>query len=149
LPCINSCPALNLSLKLSPSRIVTHDAVLPTALISTISNAYLENHSKTDPLASPVYAPDSILSIFPPTLMYVSSEDPFLDDSVVFNKRLKRLGVECDLRAARNLPHAYWGLGTAGFPEAKQVQRECEAWMTKQFNAGRDKKCQILVGGHG
>jgi acetyl esterase/lipase len=133
-----SCPALNLSLELTPSRVVNHDAVLPSALISTISNAYLGDNSKTNPLASPVYAPDSILSIFPPTLMYVSSEDPFLDDSVVFNKRLKRLGVECDLRAARNLPHAYWGLGTAGFPEAKQVQRECEDWMMKLFKAGKD-----------
>ena len=100
-----SCPALNLSLELSPSRVITHDAVLPSALINTISNEYLGDNPKTDPLASPVYAHDSILSIFPPTLMYVSSQDPFLDDAVVFNKRLKRLGVECDLRAAQNLPH--------------------------------------------
>ena len=85
--------------------MITHDAVLPSALINTISNEYLGDNPKTDPLASPVYAHDSILSIFPPTLMYVSSQDPFLDDAVVFNKRLKRLGVECDLRAAQNLPH--------------------------------------------
>ena len=107
--------------------------MLPSTLINTISDAYLGTYSKKDPVASPFYAPDSILSVFPPTLLYASSEDPFLDDSVIFNKRLKRLGVECDLRAAQNLPHAYWGLGTAGFPEAMKVQRECEAWMTKQF----------------
>jgi len=97
------CPALNLSLELAPSRVITHDAVLPSTLIRTISNAYLGDNSKTDPLASPYYASDSILSIFPPTLLYASSEDPFLDDAVVFNKRLKRLGVECDLRAAQNV----------------------------------------------
>lgn len=49
-------------------------------------------------------------------------------------------------RAARNLPHAYWGLGTAGFPEARQVQRECEAWMTKQFSVGKDEKSSVPFG---
>jgi len=96
---------LNLSLELSPSRVITHDAVLLSTLISAISDTYLGENSKLDPLASPYYATDSILSIFPPTLLYASSEDPFLDDSVVSNKRLKRLGVEYDLRAAQNVPH--------------------------------------------
>lgn len=131
---------MNLSLELTPSRVITHDAVLPSTLISAISDTYLGENSKLDPLASPYYATDSMLSIFPPTLLYASSEDPFLDDSVVFNKRLKRLGVECDLRAVQNLPHAYWGLGTAGFPEAQKVQRECEEWMTKQLNRGRKEE---------
>lgn len=130
-----SCPALNLSLdEFSPSRFISRDAVLPSALISTISNTYLGENSKTDPLASPLYATDAILSIFPPTLIYASSEDPFLDDSVVFNKRLKRLGVACNLKAVTNLPHAYFGLGTAGFPEVKTIQRECEEWMKKILN---------------
>lgn len=39
---------------------------------------------------------------------------------------------------------AYWGLGTAGFPEAKRVQRECEAWMTKQLSIGRNMNYKIL-----
>ncbi len=126
------CPALNLSLELSPSRVLTRDAVLPSTLISAISDTYLGCNSKTDPLASPFYAEDEILVFFPPTLLYVSSRDPFLDDSVAFNKRLKLLGVHSDLRAAQNLPHAYWGLGTAGFPifpEARKIQQDCEKWM--------------------
>ena len=67
--------------------------------------------------------------------MYASSEDPLLDDSVSFNKRLRDLGVDSDLRAALNMPHAYWGLGTAGFPEARKVQQECQVWMVKQFHS--------------
>lgn len=134
------CPALNLSLELTPSRVLTKDAVLPSSLISTISDAYVPadlHVSKKNPLVSPYFADDEILRIFPPTLLYASSEDPLLDDSVHFNTRLKANGVECDLRAALNLPHAYWGLGTAGFPEARQVQRECEQWMVRQLERGK------------
>ncbi len=111
------CPALNLSLELSPSRVLgTREAVLPSSLISTISDAYVQDLqiSKKDPIVSPYFAPDEILRIFPPTLLYASSEDPLLDDSVHFNARLRSNGVDSDLRAAQNLPHAYWGLGTAG-----------------------------------
>jgi acetyl esterase/lipase len=132
------CPALNLSLELSPSRVLgTKDAVLPSSLISTISDAYVPSSlqiSKSDPIVSPYYAPDEILRIFPPTLLYASSEDPLLDDSVQFNTRLRANGVDSDLRAAHNVPHAYWGLGTAGFPEAVKVQRECEYWMVRQLH---------------
>ena len=132
------CPALNLSLELSPSRVLgLKDAVLPSSLISTISDAYVPsylNMSKSNPIVSPYFAPDKILRIFPPTLLYASSEDPLLDDSVHFNTRLRANGVDSDLRAAQNVPHAYWGLGTAGFPEARKVQRECEHWMVEQLH---------------
>ncbi len=133
------CPALNLSLELSPSRVLgIRDAVLPSSLISTISDAYVPpnlNVSKSDPIVSPFYAPDEILRIFPPTLLYASSEDPLLDDSVYFNGRLRTNGVDSNLRAAQNVPHAYWGLGTAGFPEARKAQRECQQWMVKQLSS--------------
>merc|ERR1711957_789495 len=132
------CPALNLSLELSPSRVIgTRDPVLPSSLIATISDAYIPSSlgiSKINPIASPYYASDDILRIFPPTLLYASSEDPLLDDSVHFNARLRRLGVDSDLRAAQDMPHAYWGLGGFGLhPEARQVQRECEEWMVRQL----------------
>ena len=134
------CPALDLSLNISPSRVMgTGDPVLPGGLISAISEAYIPSYLgeniKKDPVASPYFTPDHILKLFPPTLLYASSEDPLLDDSVSFNKRLRDLGVDSDLRAALNMPHAYWGLGTAGFPEARKVQQECQAWMVKQFHS--------------
>lgn len=130
-----SCPALNLSLELSPSRVIgDQDPVLPSGLISAISDAYVPaGLSKQDPLVSPLYAPDDILRHFPPTLLFASSDDPLLDDSVHFNTRLRCLGVESDLRATHHMPHAYWGLGTAGFPEAQQVQVECEEFLQHQL----------------
>ena len=132
-----SCPALNLTLELSPSRILgNEDPVLPSGLISAISDAYIPSVlgvSKKDPLVSPFYAPDDVLRVFPPALIFAGSDDPLLDDSIHFNRRLQSLGVESELRAASHMPHAYWGLGTAGFPEAKQVQHECEEWLVRQL----------------
>jgi acetyl esterase/lipase len=132
-----SCAVLNLSLELSHSRVLgTEDPVLPSGVISAISDAYVPlslGISKKHMLASPFYAPDSILSRFPPTLLFASSNDPLLDDSVAFNQRLTSNGVESELRAVQNMPHAYWGLGTAGFPEAKQVQKECREWLASQM----------------
>jgi len=132
-----SCPVLNLSLELTYSAVVgAEDPVLPSGLISAISDAYLPPSlgvSKKNPLASPFYASDAVLRQFPPTLLFSSSTDPLLDDSVIFNQRLRSFGVESDLVAAHNLPHAYWGLGTAGFPEACQVQERCADWLAFQL----------------
>jgi acetyl esterase/lipase len=132
-----SCPVLNLSLEMCHSRVIgTNDPVLPSGLISAISDAYIPpmlGISKKDPLASPFYASNEILRHFPSTLLFASSNDPLLDDSVVFNQRLREHGVDSDLIAAHNLPHAYLGLGTAGFPEAKQIQEQCITWLNQQF----------------
>lgn len=128
------CPALNLSLDPTPSRIDgANDPVLPSELITTISNSYLGGSPVTDPLASPYYASDAVLRGFPPTLIFTSSEDPFLDDSVAFNGRLRSVGVKSSLRAVHDLPHAFWALSTAGIPEARQVQKECQLWLAKTF----------------
>ena len=134
-----SCPALNLSLEITQSRVIgMKDPVLPSGLISAISDAYLpQGVNKTDPLASPFFAPDQVLELFPPVLMFAGSNDPLLDDSVTYNERLRCLGVDSELRVAHNMPHAYWGLGTAGFPEAQQVQQECQEWLNRQFDSGR------------
>jgi acetyl esterase len=130
-----SCPALNLTTELSHSRVIgTEDPVLPNALISAISDAYLPpGFNKKDPLASPHYAPDSVLRRFPPTLLFASSKDPLLDDSVTFNERLSVLGVDSELIAVNNVPHAYLGLGTAGFPEAVQVQKYAVDWLSSKL----------------
>jgi acetyl esterase/lipase len=132
-----SCPVLNLSLELSLSRVAgTNDPVLPSGLLTAISDAYLPPElgiGKREPLASPLFASDQVLSHFPPTLLFASSQDPVLDDAVVFNQRLRSLGVDSDLFAANNMPHAYLGLGTAGFPEAQQVQQLCVNWLNRQL----------------
>lgn len=133
-----SCAVLNLSLELSHSRVLgTEDPVLPSGCLSAISDAYVPPSlgiSKKHLLVSPLYAPDTILHLFPPTLLFASSNDPLLDDSVAFNQRLRSLGVASELRACHNMPHAgLWGMGMTGFPEAIQVQKECQEWLCHQM----------------
>lgn len=105
------CPTLNLTLNM-PNTTTTSDPVLPSGLLTAISDAYLPSSTsrtkKDDPLVSPYFAPDSILKNFPSILIYASSMDPTLDDSVHFHSRLRRLGVKSTLRAV-DMPHAYWG----------------------------------------
>jgi acetyl esterase/lipase len=130
------CPALNLSLESSPSRIHgAHDPVLPSALFSTISTSYLGGCLPTDPVASPYFASDATICSFPPTLIFTSSDDPLLDDSVSFNGRLRSVGVSSRLRAVHDMPHAFWALSTAGIPEARQVQKECQRFLSKMFDS--------------
>eukprot|EP00534_Pseudo-nitzschia_fraudulenta_P007844 CAMPEP_0201148384 /NCGR_PEP_ID=MMETSP0851-20130426/9840_1 /ASSEMBLY_ACC=CAM_ASM_000631 /TAXON_ID=183588 /ORGANISM="Pseudo-nitzschia fraudulenta, Strain WWA7" /LENGTH=782 /DNA_ID=CAMNT_0047424517 /DNA_START=192 /DNA_END=2540 /DNA_ORIENTATION=+ len=131
-----SCPALNLTTELSHSRVIgTEDPVLPNALISAISEAYLPpGVDNKNPLVSPFFASDQVLRRFPPALLFASSKDPLLDDSVTFNERLRVLGVDSELMAVHNVPHAYLGLGTAGFPEAVQVQQYAMDWLSSKFS---------------
>ncbi len=89
----------------------------------------------TNPIASPYYASDAILSDFPPTLIYTSSDYPLLDDSVALNGRLRSVGVSSRLCAVHDLPHAFWALSTAGIPEARHVQKECQHWLSRMFKS--------------
>jgi monoterpene epsilon-lactone hydrolase len=137
-----SCPALNLTTELSHSRVVgTEDPVLPSGLLSAISEAYAPAAAgddgggldKRDPLVSPFFASDAVLQWFPPALLFASSNDPLLDDSVTFNERLRVAGVSSELIAVHNVPHAYLGLGTAGFPEAVQVQKHAVEFLSSKL----------------
>ena len=82
------CPMLNMSLDSTPSRLDgANDPVLPSGLIAAISNTYLPvggEFPKNHPVASPYFATDAILRKFPPTLIFTSSGDPFLDDQGEF-----------------------------------------------------------------
>jgi epsilon-lactone hydrolase len=76
-----SSAVLNLSLELTYSRLQgTQDTVLPSGLLSVISNEYLpasqsDGIDKTNPVVSPIFANDDILIEFPPTLLFASSND--------------------------------------------------------------------------
>ena len=66
------------------------------------------------PELMPCHASMPATNTSPPTLIFTSSEDPLLDDSVAFNGRLRSVGVKSRLRAVPDMPHAFWALSTAG-----------------------------------
>merc|ERR1719469_638084 len=115
------------------------DPILPPSFIMAISEAYVSNSGtpKNHPLVSPYFTPDDLIELFPPSLIYTSNLDPLLDDAVHFNARLRQMGVDSSLRAAQDLPHAFWGLAHAGFPEAEIAQKECMSWLVKLLNNTR------------
>jgi len=133
-----SCPVLNMCLSMSPSRVMgTGDPVLPSGLIQMVSKEYIPDSlgiEKSHPIASPYHASDEILSVFPRTLMWVSSSDPLLDDSVDFNTKLRRVGVDSQIHCARHLPHAFLGLKDVGFPESAKIHKSCTTFLIENFN---------------
>jgi monoterpene epsilon-lactone hydrolase len=89
--------------------------------ICKVAPIYLGSHPATDPLASPIYAD---LSGLPPLLVYASSSEVLLDDSVRLAERAKRYGVDVDLRIWDDLPHAWPFLITFKVPEARKAVDE-------------------------
>mmetsp|Transcript_28444 Transcript_28444/g.13161 ORF Transcript_28444/g.13161 Transcript_28444/m.13161 type:complete len:114 (-) Transcript_28444:79-420(-) len=56
---------------------------------------------------SPLLAPDHILKQFPKITILTGSEDPLLDDSWRFLKRLKDLGRDIYLKVLKGYPHGW------------------------------------------
>jgi epsilon-lactone hydrolase len=86
--------------------------------ITVVAQIYLGSRLADDPLASPIYAD---LSNLPPLLIYASSSEVLLDDSVRLAERARGYGVDVDLRIWEDLPHAWPFLVAFKVPEACQV----------------------------
>ncbi|EGD74129.1 hypothetical protein PTSG_06139 [Salpingoeca rosetta] len=105
-------PALQMEYALSPSRLLSAlDPLLPEGILRACMEAYTgekcEDFRTTDPLLSPMTAPDHLLKCLPPVHLIAAGLDPLLDDSVAFALRLKRLGVPFHLKVFENMPHGF------------------------------------------
>ncbi|XP_031830547.1 hormone-sensitive lipase [Nomia melanderi] len=63
-----------------------------------------------DPFLSPYLAPDNLLAQLPPIAMLTLHLDPCLDDSVMFARKLRLLGVLVTLDILPGLPHGFLNL---------------------------------------
>nr|XP_033325871.1 hormone-sensitive lipase isoform X1 [Megalopta genalis]XP_033325873.1 hormone-sensitive lipase isoform X1 [Megalopta genalis] len=63
-----------------------------------------------DPFLSPYLAPDNLLAQLPPISMLTLQMDPCLDDSVMFARKLRLLGVLVTLDIVPGLPHGFLNL---------------------------------------
>lgn len=52
-------------------------------------------------------APEEILAQFPPSIMFTSNFDPFLDESIEFVKKLRRLNAKASMKLVKGLPHGF------------------------------------------
>ncbi|KAH6868932.1 Alpha/Beta hydrolase protein [Thelonectria olida] len=74
---------------------------------------YLHSLLKADPdspYVSPFLLPDSMLQQFPPIAFHVCGADPLRDGGLLFEEKLKCLGVETRMRVFQGWPHAFWNL---------------------------------------
>lgn len=94
--------------------LVTYDR-----LISTAARLYVGKANSKDPLISPVYASDTELNAFPPTLLLSGTRDLFLSNTVRMQKRLLENKVDVDLIVYEGLSHAQYYLDTAA-PETTE-----------------------------
>ncbi|KAK4886221.1 hypothetical protein RN001_002492 [Aquatica leii] len=76
-------------------------------------------HAPVDPITSPFFASDDILTKFPVVKLLTTNMDPFLDDNILFGKKLKSLGKNVTLDVLESLPH--------GFLNFSLISKESEA----------------------
>ncbi|XP_053409256.1 hormone-sensitive lipase-like [Mercenaria mercenaria] len=73
---------------------------------------------------SPLLAPDEALRRLPPVHLTACHFDPLLDDSVMFAKKLSKLGRSVSLKVFDNLPHGFLSFSDASV-EARQASNFC------------------------
>lgn len=109
--------------KIGDSYVVNEgvDNVLGTYdhLIRAAAQVYADGHDLKDPLISPVYASDSILKDFPPTLLVSGTRDLFLSNTVRMHTRLLANRAPTELIVYEAVSHAQYYFDTNA-PETRQ-----------------------------
>jgi epsilon-lactone hydrolase len=137
LPCAAFCLSPWTDLEGTGQSLITNDhcdSMFYGESIRKVAPIYLGSRPATDPLASPIYAD---LSGLPPLLVYASSSEVLLDDSVRLAERAKRYGVDVDLRVWEDMPHAWPFLVAFKVPEARRTVDEI-AHFISEYGAAKD-----------
>jgi len=96
------------------------DSMFVAEDIERYAGAYLGDHSRRDPLASPLFAN---LGGLPPLLIQVGREEVLLDDARNLHAKVQAAGGSSELHIYEDVPHG-WHYGAPFLPETKQALRE-------------------------
>jgi acetyl esterase/lipase len=96
------------------------DAMFFAEDIERFASAYLGDHSRRDPLASPLLAD---LSGLPPTLIQVGRDEVLLDDARDLDGKILAAGGSSELHIYNDVPHG-WHYGAPFVPETDEALRE-------------------------
>jgi acetyl esterase/lipase len=96
--------------------------------IERYASAYLGDHLRDDPLASPLLAD---LSGLPPLLIQVGRTEVLLDDARGVHKKVQAAGGSTDLHIYEDVPHG-WHYGAPFVPETRQALREVAEFIKRQ-----------------
>ena len=97
-------------------------------ILRTVVVAYQGEARATDPLLSPLLAPDWLLRRLPSVYLLGVALDPLLDDTVQFARRLRTLRLAFRLRLVHGLPHGFLNFKDAT-EETLQAHAHCLAWL--------------------
>lgn len=135
-------PVLHMVKSMSPSRTCNLSCpLLPFGVASCAIDSYTgvdgskekdqeAEARRHDHLVSPFLAPDWMLGRLPRTFLMAGGLDPLLDDTVDFAYRLGKVGVRCELRVYRTLPHGFWSLDLL-LPEAAEAAKLVTKWVER------------------
>ena len=103
------------------------DSMFVSEDIERFASVYLGDHSRRDPLASPLLAD---LSGLPPTLIQVGREEVLLDDARNLHARILAAGGSSELHIYEDVPHG-WHYGAPFVPETGQALREAAEFIRR------------------
>lgn len=106
------------------------DMVLTSRLTESIA-LYANGHDLSDPLLSPLFAAESDLADFPPTILQCGTRDLFLSNTVRMHRALRRAGVDAELHVFEAMPHG----GFFGAPEDHEWNAEMRRFLTRHLRA--------------
>ncbi|MBA4863590.1 alpha/beta hydrolase [Streptomyces sp. PSKA54] len=92
------CVADSYHSRAATDQLFSHDAARQAA------DQYLQGHHADDPLASPLIAD---VAAFPPALLFASTDEVLLDDTVTMASGLARAGVPTTTHFTPGVPHAW------------------------------------------
>ena len=116
------------------------DPLLPSKFLKHTLSAYQGKISQVNPnlngnqydLMSPELTDSATLAQYPQTLIQVSQNDPIRDFGILFAVKLKKLGVNVELKEYSDAPHGLLNLNSNIF-ELKHLSRhmikECSVFM--------------------
>ena len=96
------------------------------------TSMYLGDHSRTDPLVSPVHGDFTGLA---PMLIHVGSDEVLLSDSITLAERAGLARVPVSLMIAPEMPHV-WHFMWAQLSAARAAIADAGAWMKARVGAG-------------
>jgi acetyl esterase/lipase len=96
--------------------------------IERYADAYLGNHSRLDPLASPLLGN---LADLPPMLIQVGRNEVLLDDARSLDEKVRAAGGASALHIYENVPHG-WHFGAPFVPESRAALREIAGFIARQ-----------------
>lgn len=103
--CVLMSPWVDLSMRgNSWHRNAPHDVLVNQTAARRMASLYLNGRDAIDPMASPLYAD---LSMLPPLLVQVGSNEVLMDDAVALHEKAKRCGVSSFIEIWDGMPHVW------------------------------------------